>query len=618
MKRSFQARVFVNVLSLVLTICFSLAFFFARLQTHLLESEIEADGIKTSKILASNLRLGLLTGGEEFLAEPVTGMMEQRDVMQVAVYGKKGGLVMLKEKKRLQNLQPAKNVIAQLRRYGKPVVLSGPHHFEFWVPVSYARSLNKYNNGFFPKPSVDKDIIGFAKLSLSKKKIINGRKYILTWTAVIIVFCIFLGSAVSYYIATRVTNPLKSLVGEIRNMGGSGIRKLSTSGDNEIRELSDAFNAMADSLEKRETARREAERVLHASEERLKTVIDNAPIILYAIDAAGVFTLVEGRGLGNSLKPGGIVGQSAFERCTSVSAEDGGKIIPDCDALKHVLSGETVNFVSTVSEGFFDNRLVPFRDAAGKIIGAIGVAIDITERKRAEEKLQLYQKELRSLASQLSLTEERERRVIATDLHDNIGQLLAISKIKLGKLKELSDDGEAVRQTDEIRGLIEQAIDYTRSLTFELSSPILYELGLEPAVEWLAEQFRAKYDLSVVFESDGLTVPLDTERSVLIFKAVRELLLNTVKHARAQQAIITVSGSGEVMKVTVEDDGAGFVYAPPEAANDGAIKSFGLFSVRESLRHAGGRLDIKSAPGHGTKVTLEVPVRAGGAERTMP
>ncbi len=313
MKKSFQTRVFINILLLILATCFSLAFLFARNQTSLLEKDLMEDGINSAKVLASNLRLGLMTGGDEFLTEPLQGIMEQDDVLQVAVYGEHGNLVMLKGKTRPRALDPAYKVIALLRGDGKPVVLNGQNHFEFWVPVSYSENPRKYENGFFPKPSTDKKTIGFVRLSLSKDKIINGRKYVMSWALLVIVLFVLLGSTVSYYTALRVTGPLRSLVSEIHSMGRDGIKKLSPGGDDEIAELGKAFNTMADSLEERESARKKAERVLQEAEERLRTVINNAPIVLYAVDAAGVFTLLEGKGLDRYMMPGEKVGRSPLD-----------------------------------------------------------------------------------------------------------------------------------------------------------------------------------------------------------------------------------------------------------------------------------------------------------------
>ncbi|MBM4137620.1 MAG: PAS domain S-box protein, partial [Nitrospira sp.] len=130
----------------------------------------------------------------------------------------------------------------------------------------------------------------------------------------------------------------------------------------------------------------------------------------------------------------------------------------------------------------------PILDDKGNLTGSVHIIRDITESKEAEEKLQIYQEHLRALASKLLLAEESERKRIATDIHDNIGQILTFSKIKLGALKELATSPSLVRVINEIRELTDQAIKYTRSLTFELSPPILYELGFEAAIEWLGEQ----------------------------------------------------------------------------------------------------------------------------------
>jgi signal transduction histidine kinase len=151
----------------------------------------------------------------------------------------------------------------------------------------------------------------------------------------------------------------------------------------------------------------------------------------------------------------------------------------------------------------------------------VSLNAEIAERIHAEEKLLAYQKQLQSLASQLSLVEERERHRIATDLHDHIGQTLALSKIKLGALRESVSSDLAV-SVDEIRKLIEQTIQYTRSLTSELSPPILYELGFETAVDWLGEQILSRQDIHFHFNDDGQPKPMEDEARVLLFQAVRE------------------------------------------------------------------------------------------------
>ena len=141
---------------------------------------------------------------------------------------------------------------------------------------------------------------------------------------------------------------------------------------------------------------------------------------------------------------------------------------------------------------------------------------EIKNRKSAEEQLNAFQERLRSLTSQLSLAEERERRRIAVYLHDNIGQKLAISSIKLGQLKDaaLTANSEAlVAGLNDIRLLFKQIIQDTKSLTFKISSPILYELGLKAAVEWLTEELQDQHGIPTYFEDDHQPKPLDEDRA---------------------------------------------------------------------------------------------------------
>jgi PAS domain S-box-containing protein len=225
---------------------------------------------------------------------------------------------------------------------------------------------------------------------------------------------------------------------------------------------------------------------------------------------------------------------------------------------------------------------------------------EISERKKAKEKLQ-------SLASELSLAEERLRRRIATDIHDHIGQNLAISKIKLESLAESMSSSKLAKSLGEIRDVIAEIIESTRSLTFELSPPVLYELGFEAAVEWLVRQAREQHGLSTKFKGDGKAKPLDNDVRVLLFQAVRELLVNIAKHAQARNVTVSTRRVGDEIRVNVEDDGVGFDISRV-GSRDYKKGGFGLFSIRERLGLICGHLDVESKPGHGTRVTLVAPI----------
>jgi PAS domain S-box-containing protein len=246
-----------------------------------------------------------------------------------------------------------------------------------------------------------------------------------------------------------------------------------------------------------------------------------------------------------------------------------------------------------------------YRLSAGEIVD---VYDDITERKNSESKLLMYQEKLQSLASELTLVEERERRSIATDLHDQIGQTLSVIKMCCFTLRNDLNSSDHVRQIDEIKELVAQTIQDTRSLTFELSPPVLYELGLVAAIDWLAEQFQKKHGLKCTVESDTKPKPLSQDFEVVLFRSVRELLINIVKHAEAKKVKIAIRANKKNLRIRVTDDGIGFS-KETKAVRAYKDHQFGLFSITERIHHLGGKVEVDSQSGKGTMVTLVAPLK---------
>ena len=248
------------------------------------------------------------------------------------------------------------------------------------------------------------------------------------------------------------------------------------------------------------------------------------------------------------------------------------------------------------------------KDRTAKLVSANKLLnLEIEERILNEKKLREQQDKLRSLSSELLLTEERERRRIATELHDRIGQSLAITKIKLGELRESLPSKSTVAALDNIRQFIDQIIQDTRTLTFELSPPVLYELGLEAGLEWLISQIEEKHGIRIKFENGDLSTLYDDSCHVVIFQAARELLFNIVKHAGAQSAVLSIRKDEETIRLDISDDGVGFDTAKLSSSGAGSM-GFGLFSIRERLSSLGGHLAIESEPGSGTRVTMVLPL----------
>ncbi len=249
---------------------------------------------------------------------------------------------------------------------------------------------------------------------------------------------------------------------------------------------------------------------------------------------------------------------------------------------------QQVNSMMAVLQGTFEN-----------------LTLEVFERSKAENEIKQQQMKLRQLTSELSLAEERQRRNIASGLHDELGALLVSANIKLN---ELQKDSRAFdrEKLQEIREHLDGAIEFTRSLTLEISPPVLYELGLEAAIQWLLNKNKADYGLDYTYEDGHLEHVLEDDVAVLLFQSTRELLFNIVKHAKSKKVNVTIQTVDDQLKLTVEDYGVGF--DSDSIKSDYTNSGYGLFNIRERLTYIGGKISIHSVIGQGTKIQLYVPV----------
>ena len=263
-----------------------------------------------------------------------------------------------------------------------------------------------------------------------------------------------------------------------------------------------------------------------------------------------------------------------------------------------ILSDGTERIVHEQAEATYDVDENPVR--------MIGTIQDVTEQKRVEAELLEQRRQLRSLTAEMQISEERERRQIAADLHDSVGQILAFSARELAALQK-SASSETAESLKEVWGQLEKAIHQTRTLTFDLSPSVLYDLGFEVAIEDLIEQFSKKQNIRYGFESCEEFKPLTYPMKILLYRSVRELLINISKHAKAKTVRISLIKLNNDICITVEDDGIGI---DPSLLKSGVQKpkGFGLFSIRERLAHIGGQFRMESARGRGTKVTMLAPL----------
>ncbi|MBA7638791.1 hypothetical protein ES703_46447 [subsurface metagenome] len=234
--------------------------------------------------------------------------------------------------------------------------------------------------------------------------------------------------------------------------------------------------------------------------------------------------------------------------------------------------------------------------------------LDITERKKAEEKLLDDQAKLKAMASKMLMTEERERQRLAMGLHDEVCQKLVLTKLALESSLNLVSDSKVLASLRIVCGTIGETIEQADLLTFELSNPVLRQLGFVIALEkYLTEEIRQKYGIEYELESDEQLGTLQDEIKNCLFRVTRELLTNVVKHAHARKVKVSTRESQSQIYVRVQDDGVGFKESQAGAEVSQTAR-FGLFSIREQLEYLGGHFEIDSVPGRGTTATVVVPL----------
>ena len=377
------------------------------------------------------------------------------------------------------------------------------------------------------------------------------------------------------------------------------------------------------------TEEKRARRALHESEERWRVTLESIGDAVIATDAQARVTFANSMAL-NLLgrAKADIVGLPLLEVFQIVNEESRSTVESPVDRVIREgivvgLANHTVLLRPDGTEVPLDDSAAPIRDLHGRLHGVVLVFRDITERKHAELKQKQWnaeletrvrqrtqelvrsQERLRSLALQINLTEQRERRRLATNLHDYLAQLLALARIKIGQTRqsmkgEIETIAPKLAETDDI---LEQCLHFTRTLMAQLSPAVLRDLGLVPAFQWLAEQMQLQGLKVDVHVHPSVLPTLDDSEADLLFQAVRELLLNVRKHAQVPQATVSVAAAedGPVV-ITVEDRGIGFDVKSMPHQHTG--EHFGLFSIQERMESVGGWCMVHAHPGSGTRIEL--------------
>ncbi|MBN2590234.1 MAG: PAS domain S-box protein [Sedimentisphaerales bacterium] len=283
----------------------------------------------------------------------------------------------------------------------------------------------------------------------------------------------------------------------------------------------------------------------------------------------------------------------------------------DCPLEKILSSGsmETGEMEVEALEGTYLVSCTPIFNEQNVLEKIIHIATDITERKKTEKQVMEYQKQLKQMASEILLAEERERHRIAAGIHDDIGQRLAIIKFGLDSLRASESRPEVLSSLKRQGELITNTLEEVRSLTFELSNPLLYEIGVEAAIEaWLMDHIQNKCGIKCNFFSNGPKLYLTEQTRIILFQGVRELLTNIVKHAKADSITVNIIRTNKSMQINIKDNGIGFNASMANKLKN-VKRGFGLFNLREKLEYLNGRLEIQDTSPKGTFATIYIPIK---------
>jgi PAS domain S-box-containing protein len=352
--------------------------------------------------------------------------------------------------------------------------------------------------------------------------------------------------------------------------------------------------------------RKRVEKALRQSEERLRHVLDGLGPHMFVglMDQQGTVLLANRSALAAAgLVPDDVQGRPVADTYWwSYSQEVQARLR---DAVARVAQGESVRYDEQIraAEGrliWIDFSIQPLRDETGRICFLIPSAQVITERKLAEQQLRANREQLAALSRQLFAVQENERRHLARELHDEIGQVMTMISVNLKAVQESAAPVSWPR-LDEVIVLVDRLIQQLRDLSLDLRPALLDDFGLDATLRWYVERLRARASFQVDLNSQSMGSEVPTEVRNACFRVAQEALTNVVRHGRARQVRVELFEGEEEVVLTVQDDGVGFDVA---AARARAVQggSVGVLGMQERVELLGGQFTLRSAPGEGTTI----------------
>lgn len=498
----------------------------------------------------------------------------------------------------LSKLVPYDSANVMLRTSDSKVVVSALRRYERYQDVETTRAItfDENANSILRRMCLTKQSVMIPDTHLDPEwEWVAGAEHVRNWMGVPLVAS---GKVIGLYSVDKVT-PNFFQPEHARLAETLAARAVSAIQNAQLFEQSQRYVA---ELEERIAERKRAEVALRESEERYRELFENAKDAMYVHDLDGTYIRINRAAeelSGYSREE--IVGHNF----TEFIGKEHIKLVRRSFCAKLVKVGETSYEVDVIAK---DGRRVPVEVSSraiyenGRLVGVQGIAHDITERKLAQDALQMFSR-------QLIEAQEDERRRISRELHDQIGQILTAVKMNLYTVQQFCKMSEAGSYVKDNIEAVDEALRLVRDLSVDLRPPVLDDLGLVTALRWYVDRYlnRTGLNVEVIIDLPDPNERFSRERETACFRIAQEALSNIARHAQASQIQVQLAKDGNVLLLTVKDDGVGF---DPESLRKRAPRAatLGLVSMQERAHAAGGAIEIDSVRSRGTEVRFTLPL----------
>lgn len=554
-----------------------------------LESELRKRGLALAADVAKFTASPLLSIDLPTLRRFVNHSMEQDYVRYVILFDPQGKVVMhsdLKEVGKIYNDTLTTSALKSVTSGSSRVSLSGQaeYYYDIFTPI-YADDVR----------------LGTVRLGYSHMAV---EKEVDTAIRQIFVICeatIFVGAVFSFLLAAFVSSPIKKITDATGKVAGGDLSaRLTIKSNDEIGALASSFNEMTENLQKTTISRDYVDNIIGSINDTLVVLDQDGRINNVNKATCELLGYTRKELIGRKMR-------SILPLQEQIFIEDG---------LQRVFGGEKIINLETeylTKKGdevpiLFSATVMRSKDGISQ--GVVGIARDITERRKAEEALRHSERELRFLSAQLLTAQEKERRRLSVELHDELGQSLMVLKLRFRAIQRNWGNDEGLKkECDEVIAYMNEVTENIRRLSRDLSPLILEDLGLTIAVRRLVESSAKLYNIDCSLELVELDDLFSRDQKITVYRIVQECLTNIARHSDANRVTVILSRNKDSFFFNIEDDGQGFdmqeVFGP-----DHTRYSFGLSAMNERVRMLGGNFKVRSSKGRGTQISFVVPLES--------